>query len=73
MAQVLWLCVSSREGNFHEGFFLNNDVCHFLPLFVVFESSWSAMVCNPLHFYFHENQINWFSKQGNKVEMQMGP
>jgi hypothetical protein len=52
---VLWLCVNSREGNFSEGFFLNNDVCHFLPLIAVFGSSWSTMVFNPLHFYFHEN------------------
>jgi hypothetical protein len=43
------------------------------------------MVFNPLHFYFHENYTNWFSKldnkmeiastglkQGNKVEIQAG-
>ncbi len=54
-AQVLWLCVNSREGNLYEGFFLNNDVCHFLPLIEVFESSWSNMVFDPLHCYVLEN------------------
>ena len=64
-AQVLWLCVNSREGNLYEGFFLNNDVCHFLPLIAVFESSWSNMVFDPLHCYVLENYINWFSKKGD--------
>ena len=54
-ARVLWLCVNSREENFYEGFFLNNDVCHFLPLIEVFESSWSNMVFDPLHCYVLEN------------------
>ena len=55
---MLWLCVNSREGNFSEGFFLNNDVCHFLPLIEVFESSWSNMVIDPLHIVNHS--IFWF-------------
>jgi hypothetical protein len=67
---VLWLCVNSREGNFHEVFFLNNDVCPFLPLIAIFGSSWSNMVFDPLHYYILENLINWFSKKGDTVEIK---
>ena len=70
LARVLWLCVISREGNFYEGFFSKQWYIIFYITEAVFEGVWSLMVFNPLHFYVYGNKINWFQKQGNKVEKQ---
>ncbi len=74
---MLWLCVNSREGNCHEGFFLNNDVCHFLRLQFLKDLgvTWYLIFCTVMFLKirstgFQRKEIKLRCKQGHKVEIR---